>query len=261
MTGRRGVNPTVRRRRLGAELRRYREAAGMTIDQVAERLECSASKISRLETGQTGSSPRDVRDILAIYQVGETELEVAPRGGPGDPPARLVAAVRIGAHQRIHRVRGGGASDPLVRGAMRAGPAADRGLRPGVIPPAERDGRQIKLRTASGSGWSGSALLTQDDPVDFWCVLDEAALLRPVGGRTSCSATRALVNNGGTAQCHAPGAAVGDRCPRRHGRVFCLAAAFRTRATRTRCTSRWPPAAFSRRSRTSCAATRQSSTA
>ena len=27
------------------------------------------------------------------------------------------------------------------------------------------------------------ALLTQDDPVEFWCVLDEAALRRPVGGR------------------------------------------------------------------------------
>ena len=36
MTGRRGVSPTVRRRRLGSELRRYREAAGFTIEQVAE---------------------------------------------------------------------------------------------------------------------------------------------------------------------------------------------------------------------------------
>ena len=74
MTARRGVSPTVRRRRLGAELRRYREAAGLTIDHVAERLDCSASKISRLETGQTGASPRDVRDMLALYQVGEQEL-------------------------------------------------------------------------------------------------------------------------------------------------------------------------------------------
>ena len=75
MTGRRVVSPTVRRRRLGAELRRYRELAGLTIDHVADQLDCSASKISRLETGQTGSSPRDVRDMLTLYGVGETELE------------------------------------------------------------------------------------------------------------------------------------------------------------------------------------------
>jgi len=74
VTGRRG-SPTVRRRRLGAELRRYREAAGLTIDNVADQLDCSASKISRLETGQTGASPRDVRDMLALYGVAQADLE------------------------------------------------------------------------------------------------------------------------------------------------------------------------------------------
>src|SRR5215204_244814 len=53
-------SPTIRRRRLGLELRRRREAAGVTIDYVAERLECSASKISRIETGHSGATPRDV---------------------------------------------------------------------------------------------------------------------------------------------------------------------------------------------------------
>ncbi len=59
MTSRRG-SPTLRRRRLGTELRRLREAAGLTVDQVAERLECSASKISPIETGQSriSCSPR-----------------------------------------------------------------------------------------------------------------------------------------------------------------------------------------------------------
>jgi transcriptional regulator with XRE-family HTH domain len=41
-------SPTIRRRRLGAELRRYREAAGVTIDAVAERMGCSTSKVSRI---------------------------------------------------------------------------------------------------------------------------------------------------------------------------------------------------------------------
>src|SRR5689334_21582026 len=71
-----GVNtrrsPTIRRRRLGAELRRHREAAGITIDVVAVRLGCSTSKVSRIETGHTGAAPRDVNDILDIYGVPES---------------------------------------------------------------------------------------------------------------------------------------------------------------------------------------------
>src|SRR5918911_1084324 len=74
-------SPTVRRRRLGLELRRLREAAGVTIDVVAGRLECSASKISRIETGHTGATPRDVRDMLAVYgvdgQVADDLVQIA----------------------------------------------------------------------------------------------------------------------------------------------------------------------------------------
>src|SRR6202034_1981867 len=60
-------SPTVRRRRLALELRRLREAAKLTCEEVAERLECSAPKISRVETGRVSVSPRDVRDMLEIY--------------------------------------------------------------------------------------------------------------------------------------------------------------------------------------------------
>src|ERR1044071_5780969 len=62
-------SPTIRRRRLGAELRRYRETAGVTIDVVADRLGCSPSKVSRIETGHTSATPRDVKDMLDIYGV------------------------------------------------------------------------------------------------------------------------------------------------------------------------------------------------
>jgi len=37
------------------------------VDEIGERLECSASKISRMETGARRASPRDVRDLCAIY--------------------------------------------------------------------------------------------------------------------------------------------------------------------------------------------------
>jgi transcriptional regulator with XRE-family HTH domain len=69
-------SPTVRRRRLALELRRLRDAARLTCEEVAEQMECSASKISRVETGRVSVSPRDVRDMLEIYGVPEDQREV-----------------------------------------------------------------------------------------------------------------------------------------------------------------------------------------
>jgi transcriptional regulator with XRE-family HTH domain len=182
LTGRRGVNPTVRRRRLGAELRRYREAAGLTIDQVAERLECSASKISRLETGQTGSSPRDVRDILAIYGVGESELESllevareTRQRGWWQPYGSVLTSAFIGFEAAAKLIRSYEAQ--CVPGLLQTEEYA-RALitATGEESPEQIDNR-VRLRMVRHE------LITHDEPVEFWCVLDEAALLRPVGGR------------------------------------------------------------------------------
>jgi len=65
----------VRRRRLAAELRRLREAAHLTLEEAAVRLECSPSKISRIETGNVRVSPRDVRDLCRIYGIPEDHRE------------------------------------------------------------------------------------------------------------------------------------------------------------------------------------------
>jgi transcriptional regulator with XRE-family HTH domain len=60
----------VRRRRLGAELRRLREAAGLTGDQVVERIGwASSSKVSRIENGRSSPDPADVADLLEVYGV------------------------------------------------------------------------------------------------------------------------------------------------------------------------------------------------
>ena len=49
-----GTSPTVRQRELGTRLRELRNEHGMTVEDVAEKLLCSATKISRLETGLVG---------------------------------------------------------------------------------------------------------------------------------------------------------------------------------------------------------------
>ena len=46
----------------------------MTIEEVAERLLCSPTKISRAETGTRRASLRDVRDLCQLYGVGEAEM-------------------------------------------------------------------------------------------------------------------------------------------------------------------------------------------
>ena len=58
MTG----TPPVRRRLLGAALRRYREHLGYGLDEAARILECDRSKISRIETGQRGIRAKELRE-------------------------------------------------------------------------------------------------------------------------------------------------------------------------------------------------------
>jgi transcriptional regulator with XRE-family HTH domain len=62
-------SPTGSRRRLGAELRRLRNRSGLTLDDVAEQMTCSTSKISRLETGKGIPKIPDVRELMRIYGV------------------------------------------------------------------------------------------------------------------------------------------------------------------------------------------------
>lgn len=76
--------PPVRRRLLGAALRRYRENLGYGLDEAARILECDRSKISRIETGQRGIRAKELRELLTEYGVPDGEqaalLAVAHRG-------------------------------------------------------------------------------------------------------------------------------------------------------------------------------------
>ena len=63
------ASPTVRRRRLAAELRGIRESKGKSGDAVAAALRWSPSKISRYERARTGLRPREVERLLDYYQI------------------------------------------------------------------------------------------------------------------------------------------------------------------------------------------------
>ncbi len=180
MTTRR--SPTVRRRRLGLELRRLRESAGITIDAVAERLECSSSKISRIETGHTGATPRDVRDILAVYGVdgapAEDLVQVAREArqkGWWHLYGTVLTSAYVGLEAAASEIRA--YEGQVVPGLLQVDEYARamiRRARPDISD-AETD-RRVHVRMARQS------LITQSDPLRLWVVLDEAVFNRSVGG-------------------------------------------------------------------------------
>src|ERR1700743_2854819 len=69
-------SPTVRRRRLAAELRQVREAKGRSGEAVATALGGPPSKISRYERAKTGLRPKEVERLLDYYGVGGTRREM-----------------------------------------------------------------------------------------------------------------------------------------------------------------------------------------
>jgi transcriptional regulator with XRE-family HTH domain len=68
------TGPLVPRRRLAAELRRLRDDAHLTLEQVGAELMISTSKLSRLENAQGSPQGRDVRDLIRFYGIEGTEL-------------------------------------------------------------------------------------------------------------------------------------------------------------------------------------------
>jgi transcriptional regulator with XRE-family HTH domain len=184
--------PTGRRRRLGAELRRLREAAGLTIDRVAEALECSQSKVSRIETGQVSATPRDVRDMLELYQVSDAQREAMvqiarearQRGWwqkfvdvPDGVPAYIgleVAATSIDIYMSL--------IVPALLQTADYARAVIGAVRPD-LPGGEID-RRVELRMRR------QALLDQEQPPALRVLLDDTVLRRPVGGPAVMAAQR-----------------------------------------------------------------------
>ena len=67
--------PTIRRRRLGAALRRLREGSGMSLDAVAKELGWSTSKVSRIESAKIAVTPADVRALLGVLDALSEEVK------------------------------------------------------------------------------------------------------------------------------------------------------------------------------------------
>jgi transcriptional regulator with XRE-family HTH domain len=177
-----GPRATVRQRRLARELRRLREGAHLTIEQVANKLELSPSTVSRIETAQVGIRPRDVRELLDIYGVAGVQrdelLQIARerRQQPWwqeyrDLPNMALAGFEADATS-ISQF-----SALLVPGLLQTEAYARE-----VLTAIRLDARHGDIQRRMDLRLNRQALLTGETAPQYWVVLDEAVVRRPVGG-------------------------------------------------------------------------------
>jgi transcriptional regulator with XRE-family HTH domain len=168
------------------ELRRLREASSLMIEDVAKHLECSMSRVSRIETGKSVARIRDVRDMLDLYQVGDetqreqllklakdaqqrgwwTEYESVLSAGLDTYVGLEASAASIRSFQ-THLVPGLLQTEEYSRALIKVGQPTESSV---------NIDRMISLRRRR------QAMLADAGTLEMWAVLDEAVLRRPIGG-------------------------------------------------------------------------------
>jgi transcriptional regulator with XRE-family HTH domain len=179
-----GGSPTALRILLGAQLRRLREAKQISAEEAGYAIRASHSKISRLETGHVSFKDRDIVDLLTLYGVTDDQQREAIRAlaaranSPGwwqsysDMLASWFeeylgleeAAVQIGTYEA-----------QFVPGLLQTEAYASAVTMLQYSHPREIS-RRVDLRIARQS------ILSGPNPTSLWAVIDEAALMRPIGG-------------------------------------------------------------------------------
>ncbi len=180
--------PTVLRMLLGSQLRRLREAAGVTPDRAGYEIRASRSKISRVEHGRVSFKERDVADLLALYGVTDEQerahmLALAQHANSRGWWARyddvmpdwfetyvgLEQATSLIRSYELQFVPGLLQTEGYVRALTRLGHRTAA---------ADEIERRVSLRLKRQQVLSGPGPAPK-----FWAVIDESALRRPLGGR------------------------------------------------------------------------------
>lgn len=176
---------TVRGRRLSMELKRLRETAGLSGEQVASRLEWSQSKVSRIETGRIAVSSKDLRALLDLYEVSEDRqercLELAKGANVKGWWEAYADAIPRDYADYIELESAASSiltySPQIVSGILQTEEYAQRVVQSALLisPPGEV-ARRVKVRMERQERLGG------DRARSLSVVLDEAALWRRVGG-------------------------------------------------------------------------------
>jgi len=186
-------SPTVRRRELGALLRKLRLEKGLTVEQAAERLLFSMSKLSRMETGHGSAAPRDIRDLCELYDVTDeaerermTNLAAESKQQAWWQSYDLGYATYVGLEAEAVAISAFQSS--VVHGLLQTADYARAGHESAMprLAPDQID-MQIEAKLTR------QRILTRDNPPLVAVVLDEAALHRMAGGRQVMAAQLAKI--------------------------------------------------------------------
>ena len=180
------TGPTVLRMLLGAQLRRLREASGVTREMAGYEIRGSESKISRMELGRVGFKERDITDLLTLYGVTDPDQraslqELARQANqPGwwhrynDLLPSWFQAY-LGLEAATSRIRT--YEVQFIPGLLQTPDYAQAVVRLGHAgASADEIARRVQIRIER------QQILTRERPPHLWAVVDEAALRRPIGG-------------------------------------------------------------------------------
>jgi transcriptional regulator with XRE-family HTH domain len=196
--------PTVRSRRLAFELRRLREAAGLTRDQVSEETGVNPATLYRHETapGQSRPQRRTMIALLNLYGVTDEEkrAELLALSRQADEqtwlqpyhaelPEHYTAYISFEAGARTVR----NYESLFIPGLLQTEDYARAVIR-GNLPMANNT--EVEQRVQARM--ERQALLRKDEPLQLWAIMDEAALRRQVGGADVMRAQLAAINTAAT---------------------------------------------------------------
>jgi transcriptional regulator with XRE-family HTH domain len=175
-------SPTVRGRRLMREVKRLREASGLSPDEAAQRLDFSKSKLYRIENGRSRIDADDLEDMLDLYDVRSPERDAlialgrdSRRRGWWTTYKDVFTGSYVGLESEAATIE---VASHLVPGLFQTvgyARAVITETRP-MLDIAEAE-RRVTARIARQH-----AVLDRDNPPEIHIVLDEAALHRSVGG-------------------------------------------------------------------------------
>jgi transcriptional regulator with XRE-family HTH domain len=179
-------SPTVRRRRLAAELRQLRKESGKTREQVAEFVGCSPVTITRIESAQSAPRLADTARMLECYGITGERREIlltlcseARKRGWWHQYSGTIPAwfeVYVGIEGEVSEIRS--YQPELIDGRLQTESYIRALMHADVDVPAEDEiQRRVELRITRQEQF-----FTSEDGPRMWVVLNEAALRRQVGG-------------------------------------------------------------------------------
>jgi transcriptional regulator with XRE-family HTH domain len=177
--------PTVRHRRLAAELRRLRESAGLTQEDVSERTGKDRSTLYRLENAQQRPQRSTLIQLLDLYGTGPQQradllalLREASQRGWMQPHRSDLPEIYSDYISFESEARSVSNYESLFIPGLLQTEDYTRAVIRGILPHASA--AQVDSRVTARM--ERQALLTADNPPQLWAIMDEAAARRIVGG-------------------------------------------------------------------------------